>query len=63
MDDEQVKMVVVSGKCTWCKGKVFGMAETRTEALKRLEFNLNKHQQECFDKLARGKREQTTLYG
>lgn len=45
--DEMIKTVVVSGRCIWCKGKIFGMAETREEALKRLEFNLNQHQESC----------------
>lgn len=52
MTDEQIKMVVLSGKCIWCKGKVFGIADNRPEALKRLEHNLNEHQRNCPD--ARG---------
>lgn len=63
MSDEQITMVVVSGKCVWCKGKVFGMADNRAEALKRLEFNLTQHQEKCFDDHARGQRAKTALYG
>lgn len=44
---EVIKAVAVSGRCIWCKGKIFGMAETRDEAIKRLKFNLTQHQETC----------------